>query len=85
MLSTAGGCELSTTMGVKTAWKKFKELLPGLSSRHLSYKTLGRVHSSCVRNAMLHASETWPLKLMCPEYDASLALDKARSTAFTAQ
>ena len=27
MLSAAGGCELSTTTCVKTAWKKFKELL----------------------------------------------------------
>ena len=46
---------------VKTAWKKFKDLLPVLSSRHLSFKTRGRVYSSCVRSAMLHASETWPL------------------------
>ena len=60
MLSAAGGCELSTTTHVKTAWKKFK-LLPGLNSRHLSFKTRGRVYSSCVRSAMLHASETWPL------------------------
>ena len=61
MLSAAGGCELSTTTHVKTAWKKFKDLLPVLSSRHLSFKTRGHVYSSCVRNAMLHASETWPL------------------------
>ena len=46
---------------MKTAWKKFKELIPVLSSRHLSFKTCGHVYSSCVRNAMLHASETWPL------------------------
>ena len=61
MLSAAGGCELSTTTCVKTAWKKFKDLLPVLSSRHLSFKTRGRVYSICVRSAMLHASETWPL------------------------
>ena len=61
MLSAAGGCELSTTTRVKTAWKKFKDLLPVLSSRHLSFKTRGLVYSSCVRSAMLHASETWPL------------------------
>ena len=61
MLSSAGGCELSTTTHVKTAWKKFKDLLPVLSSRHLSFKTRGRVYSSCVQSAMLHASETWPL------------------------
>ena len=55
MLSAAGGCELST------AWKKFKDLLPVLSSHHLSFKTRGHVYSSCVRSAMLHTSETWPL------------------------
>ena len=61
MLSAAGGCELSTTTRVKTAWKKFKELLRVLSSHHLSFKTRGRVYSSCVWSAMLHVSETWPL------------------------
>ena len=61
MLSAAGGCELSTTTRVKTAWKNLKDLLPVLSSCHLSFKTRGRVYSSCVRSAMLHASETWPL------------------------
>ena len=59
MLSVAGGCELSTTTSVKTSWKKFKELLPVLSSQHLSFKTRGRVYSSCMRSVMLHASETW--------------------------
>ena len=46
---------------MKTAWKKFKDLLPVLSSCHLSFKSRGRVYSSCVRSSMLHASETWPL------------------------
>ena len=61
MLSAGGGCEIAVTTRVKTAWKKFRELLPVLTSRHLSYKTHGHVYSSCVRSAMLHASETWPL------------------------
>ena len=61
MLSAAGGCGLSTTARVKTAWKKFKDLLPVLSSLHLSFKTRGSVYISCVWSAMLHASETWPL------------------------
>ena len=61
MLSAAGGCELSTTKHVKTTWKKFKELLPVLSSCHLPFKTHGCKYSSCERSAMLHASETWPL------------------------
>ena len=60
MLSAGGGCEIAVTTRVKTAWKKFREL-PVLTSCHLSYKTRGHVYSSCVRSAMLHASETWPL------------------------
>ena len=61
MLSAGGGCEMVVTTRVKTACKKFRELLPVLASRHLSYKTRGHVYSSCVWSAMLHASETWPL------------------------
>ena len=52
---------MAVTTRVKTAWKKIRELLPVLTSRHPSYKTRGHVYSSCVRSAMLHASETWPL------------------------
>ena len=61
MLSAGGGCEIAVTSHVKTAWKKFRELLLVLTSRHLSYKTSGHVYSSCVLSPMLHASETWPL------------------------
>ena len=60
MLSAADGCEFQP-QHVKTAWKKFKELLPVLSSRHLSFKTHGHVYSSCVWSAVFQASETWPL------------------------
>ena len=55
MLSAGGGCEMAVTTHVKTDWKKFRELLLVLTSRHLSYKT------PCMRSTMLHASETWPL------------------------
>ena len=61
MLSAGEGCEIAVTTRVKTAWKKFRELLPVLTSRHHSFKTRGHVYSSCVRRAMLHASEIWPL------------------------
>ena len=61
MLSAGEGYEITVITRVKTAWKKFRELLPVFTSRHLSYKTCGHVYSSCVRRAMLHASETWPL------------------------
>ena len=71
MLSAADSCELSTKTRVKTARKKFKDLLPVLSSSHLSFKTHGRVYSSCVRSAMLHASETWPLTKAKPPASAA--------------
>ena len=47
MLSAAGCCELLITTRMKTAWKKFKELKPVLSSRHLSFKTRGLVQLIC--------------------------------------
>ena len=62
-VSAGGGCEIAVTTRVKTAWK-FRELLPVLTSCHLSYKTRGHVYSSCVRSAMFHASETCPLTKM---------------------
>ena len=61
MLSAGGDCEIAITTRVKTAWKKFRMLIPVLTSRHLSYKAHDHVYSSCVRSAMLHASEIWPL------------------------
>ena len=52
MLSAGGGCDIVvTTTHVKTAWKKFRELLPVLTSCHLSYKASGHVYSSCVWSA----------------------------------
>ena len=60
MLSAADGCELSTTTRVKMAWKKFKVCYQS-STHATSLSKRGRVYSSCVRSAMLHASETWPL------------------------
>ena len=62
MLSAGGGCEIRVTTRVKTAMKKFRELLPVLTFCHLSCKTRGHVwYSSCIRRAMLHATDTRPL------------------------
>ena len=81
MLSAGGGCELVVTIHVKMAWKKIRELLPFLTSNHLSYKTHGHVYSSCVQSAMLHASETWPLTMTGLGSDRSIvsSLYQARS------
>ena len=53
MPSAANGSELSTATCVKTAWKKFKELLPVLFSRHLSFKTQGPCTCRLIKNLMI--------------------------------
>ena len=74
-LSAGGGCDLATITRVQTAWKKFRELMPVLTSRHISLTTRGRLYSSCIRSTMLHASETWPLTT--PSLQRLLRNDKA--------
>ena len=58
MLSAEGGCELAAITCCK-----FRQLLPLLTNRHLPLLTRGKVYSSCVRSVMLHAAETWAMKV----------------------
>ena len=61
ILSAGGGCELASISRCKCVWAKIQQLLPLLANSHLSLLTRGRVYSTCVRRAMLHAAETWPV------------------------
>ena len=56
MLSTGGGCSLAITCITRccTAWRKFKKLLPILTSRHISLTVLGKVFDACVHSSLLH-------------------------------
>ena len=63
MLSAGGGCELAVITRCKCAWGKFCQLLPLFTNRHLPLLTRGKVYSSCVRSVMLHAAETWAMKV----------------------
>ena len=63
MFSAGGGCELAAITRCKCAWGKFHQLLPLLTNRHLPLLTRGKVYSSCVRSVMLHAAETWAMKV----------------------
>jgi exonuclease III len=58
-LSAGGGCELAAITRCNSAWKKFRELLPILTNRHLPSETRGRVYAACIRSVMLYGSETW--------------------------
>ena len=54
-----GGCDLSVITRIRSAWGKFRELLPILTSRALSYITRGQIYSTYIRTVLLYASECW--------------------------
>ena len=61
-VSAGGGCEAATVTRIRTAWGKFRELLPILTTKSLSLRTRGSIYNLCIRGAMLYASECWALK-----------------------
>ena len=59
--SPGGGCQVAVTTRIRCAWGKFRELLPLLTCRSLSFITRGRMFDIYIRKVMLHASECWAL------------------------
>ena len=59
MLSAGGGCESAVITRGRTAWGKYRDLLPILSSKNVALRTKGRVYDTCIHSAMLYGSETW--------------------------
>ena len=43
MITSGGGCSEATVVHCRTAWKKFKELLPLLTSKSISLRNRGKV------------------------------------------
>ena len=60
MISVGAG--ESSVARIRSGWKKFRELLPLLTSRVFSLRTRGRAFEACVRSVVLYGSETWPVK-----------------------
>ena len=58
-LSPGGGCELASITRWRVAWGKFIELLSVITFHSFPITSREIVYNSCVRSAMLHASETW--------------------------
>ena len=52
-------CFDATTARIRSAWKKFRDLLPILTCRGLSLKSRGYAYNACVHSVLLHASEVW--------------------------
>ena len=62
MISAGGVARESSVARIRSGWKKFRELLPLLTSRVFSLHMKGRVFEACVRSVVLYGSETWPVK-----------------------
>ena len=61
-MSSAGeGCELFLITRCKSAWRKFRQLLPLFTNSHLLFTTGGQIYNTYVRAVMLYSFETWSL------------------------
>ena len=58
-ICAGGGCSRAITTRVRCAWGKFRQLLPLLSSKSISWHRKGQLFGACVRRVMLHACECW--------------------------
>lgn len=63
MIGAGGGAEEASIARVRSAWAKFKELAPVLTSRGASLKVKGKVYKACVQRVLVYGSETWPMKM----------------------
>ena len=57
-IGAGGHCDLSVITRIRSAWGKFRELLPILTSRALSYITRGQIYSTYICT-VLYTSERW--------------------------
>jgi len=62
MLSVDGDADAAVEARIRIGWNKFWQLVPLLTNKDVSVIMRGRFCSSCVRNSMLHGSETWHVK-----------------------
>jgi hypothetical protein len=62
VVGAGGGAEDASRARVRSAWAKFRELAPILTSRGASLKIKGKVYKACVQRVLVYGSETWPMK-----------------------
>ena len=58
MLRINGGAEASSITQVRIGWKKFRELLPPLTSSVFLHKLKRKICEACAKNAMLYCRKT---------------------------
>ena len=62
MICAGGGAKGSSVCRVRCAWKKFRELVPMLTLRDISFKLKSKLYNPCIRSAMIFSSEIWAVK-----------------------
>ena len=58
-INGGGGCSPSVVKRVRAAWGKFRELLPLVTSRAVSFSSRGYIYSTYIRKVLTYASESW--------------------------
>ena len=61
MIGVEGGAERAVRMRISVAWSRWRELADMLSNSWIPLKNRAIMYNTCVRSALLYASETWPL------------------------
>ena len=62
-LGAGGGVEEAVRARVRSAWAKFKELSPILTTRGASFHVKGKVYMACVQSVLVYGTETWSMKV----------------------
>ena len=62
MISPAGGVDETIVARIRNGYKKFRELLPQLTSKLFSLHTKGNIFQSCIRIVVLYCSEVCAVK-----------------------
>ena len=61
-VSAGGGCKHGTIARARSAWGKFRELLPLLTNRYINFKTRKKIFNVCVHSVLLYGSECWAMR-----------------------
>ena len=57
-----GDADAAVEARIRIGWNKFRQLVPLLTNKDVSLIMRERLCSSCVRDSMLHGSETWSVR-----------------------
>ena len=61
MLDTNASAERAAVSRTAVAWRSWRELAGLLVNRNIPLRYRGSVYEACIRSAMLHGCETWPM------------------------